>query len=144
MAKKNLSDFRDKRKEEQRRADDRFTWRVLGVMAFLALWTFLLYRFDWPTAFYALPAGLAILYLLSYIYPKDFIALALLVSTGAFGLWGLSFLYQRSGYWDSLAHVIFGGAIALSFIIYRFVLKLVIKKVDVDKYFDPIFGRKRK
>ena len=116
MSKKNVPNPRDRRKEEQRRADDRFTWRVLGVMVFLALWIFLLYRFDLSTVFYILPAGLAILYLLSYIYPKDFIALALLVSVGALGLWGLTLLYQRSGRWDLTAHIIFGTAIALSYL----------------------------
>ena len=40
--------------------------------------------------------------------------------------------------------IIFIGAIALSFVIYRFILKFLMKKIDVDKYFDPIFGRKRK
>ena len=40
--------------------------------------------------------------------------------------------------------LIFIAAIALSFVLYRFVLKLLMKKINVDKYFDPIFGRKRK
>ena len=35
--------------------------------------------------------------------------------------------------------VIFIGAIALSFVIYRAVLKVLMKKISVDKYFDPIF-----
>jgi len=39
--------------------------------------------------------------------------------------------------------VVFIGAIALSFIIYRLVLKLLLKKVPVEKYFDPIFGKRR-
>jgi len=39
--------------------------------------------------------------------------------------------------------LIFIAAIALSFVIYRFVVKLLEKKVNVDKYFDPIFGRRR-
>jgi hypothetical protein len=40
--------------------------------------------------------------------------------------------------------VIIIGAIVLSFFLYRFVLKLIIKKVDLEKYFDPIFGRRKK
>ena len=41
--------------------------------------------------------------------------------------------------------VIFIGAIALSFVLYRIILKQVMKKYDLEKYFDPIFGpRKRK
>jgi hypothetical protein len=39
--------------------------------------------------------------------------------------------------------VIFIGAIALSFVIYRLVLKQIMKKVDMEKHFDPIFGHKR-
>ena len=40
--------------------------------------------------------------------------------------------------------LIFIAAIALSFVIYRLVIKYFIKKVPVDKYFDPIFGKKQK
>jgi hypothetical protein len=32
----------------------------------------------------------------------------------------------------------------LSFILYRLILKLLFKRVNADKYFDPIFGRRRK
>jgi hypothetical protein len=39
---------------------------------------------------------------------------------------------------------IFIAAIALSFLIYRFTLKLLMKKIEVEKYFDPIFGGRRK
>jgi hypothetical protein len=38
----------------------------------------------------------------------------------------------------------FIAAIVLSFIAYRFALKLLMKKVDMEKYFDPIFSRRRK
>jgi uncharacterized membrane protein (DUF485 family) len=38
---------------------------------------------------------------------------------------------------------IFIAAIALSFVIYRLVLKQLLKKVDVEKHFDPIFGGRR-
>ncbi|MDR2480021.1 MAG: leader peptide processing enzyme [Treponema sp.] len=40
--------------------------------------------------------------------------------------------------------VIFIGAIALSFFIYQLILKLLMKKIEMEKYFDPIFGRKHK
>ena len=40
--------------------------------------------------------------------------------------------------------IIFIGAIALSFFLYRFILKQVMKKIDMEKHFDPIFGRRRK
>jgi len=40
--------------------------------------------------------------------------------------------------------LIFLAAIASSFFIYRIVLKSLIEKIDVEKYFDPIFVRKNK
>jgi len=40
--------------------------------------------------------------------------------------------------------LIFIAAIIVSFIVYRFSLGILIKKIDMDKYFDPIFhGRRR-
>ncbi|MDR3139608.1 MAG: leader peptide processing enzyme [Treponema sp.] len=39
--------------------------------------------------------------------------------------------------------VIFISAIALSFIIYRIVLKQLLKRINVEKHFDPIFGPRR-
>jgi uncharacterized membrane protein (DUF485 family) len=39
--------------------------------------------------------------------------------------------------------VIFIGSIALSFVLYRVILKRLMKKIDVEKHFDPIFGRRR-
>ena len=116
MSRKNNSpSLRDKRKEEQRRADDRFTVRVLGVVLFLGLWAFLFFRFGWPTSFYAIPSGVAVIYLLAYIYPKDFTALAVLVAGGTFGLWVLSARQRPYGHLDWLALIIFGCAIAASF-----------------------------
>jgi hypothetical protein len=38
---------------------------------------------------------------------------------------------------------IFIAAIALSFVIYRLVLKQLLKRITVEKYFDPIFGGRR-
>jgi hypothetical protein len=35
--------------------------------------------------------------------------------------------------------VLFIISIAASFLLYRFLIKLLMKKVDVEKYFDPIF-----
>jgi len=45
--------------------------------------------------------------------------------------------------WSVAIIFIFAGGIALSILIYRIVLKAVMKKVDVEKYFDPIFTRGR-
>lgn len=39
---------------------------------------------------------------------------------------------------------VFIAALALSFIIYQALLKLIIKKVEVNKYFEPLFGRQKK
>lgn len=38
--------------------------------------------------------------------------------------------------------LIFLGSLAISFMVYRFVLKYLLTKVDVEKYFDPLFIRK--
>ena len=39
--------------------------------------------------------------------------------------------------------VIFVVSIAASFFVYRFAVKIITKKVDMEKHFDPIFGPKR-
>jgi Na+-driven multidrug efflux pump len=39
--------------------------------------------------------------------------------------------------------VIFIAAIVLSFFVYRVILKQVMKKVDMEKHFDPIFGPRK-
>ena len=39
--------------------------------------------------------------------------------------------------------VIFLASIVASFLVYRFVIKFIMKKVDMDKYFDPIFMPRR-
>jgi hypothetical protein len=39
--------------------------------------------------------------------------------------------------------VIFVGAIAVSFLVYRMALKFFLKKVDMEKHFDPIFGSRK-
>jgi hypothetical protein len=63
----------------------------------------------------------------------------------------LFFLYSRvlasrlpdeAFIWGSI--FVFIGAIVLSFVVYQGLLKLMIKKVDVNKYFEPIFNRKKR
>jgi len=39
--------------------------------------------------------------------------------------------------------VIFIASIAASFLVYRLVMKFIMKKVNLEKYFDPIFGPRR-
>jgi len=40
--------------------------------------------------------------------------------------------------------LIFLASIVISFIVYRIVLKFLLAKVDIEKYFDPLFVRNRK
>jgi phosphoglycerol transferase MdoB-like AlkP superfamily enzyme len=40
--------------------------------------------------------------------------------------------------------IIFLASIAVSFIVYRFILKYLLTKMDIEKYFDPLFVRKYK
>ncbi|MCL2126914.1 MAG: leader peptide processing enzyme [Treponema sp.] len=40
--------------------------------------------------------------------------------------------------------MIFIASIAASFAIYRFALKLLLKKIEMEKYFDPIISSKRR
>jgi len=40
--------------------------------------------------------------------------------------------------------LIFIAAIGISFVIYRFALKLLLKKVEMEKYFAPILGSRQK
>ena len=35
-------------------------------------------------------------------------------------------------------------SIVVSFLVYRFAVKIMTKKVDMEKHFDPIFGRRKK
>jgi len=38
---------------------------------------------------------------------------------------------------------IFIASIVLSFLVYRRIVNIIAKKIDMDKYFDPIFGNRR-
>ena len=53
-----------------------------------------------------------------------------------------SMLPESSAAWAM--PVIFISSIVASFFVYRIVLKAIMKKVDMEKYFDPIFGYRRK
>jgi len=54
----------------------------------------------------------------------------------------LPMLPEETGAWGF--PVIFIGAIVLSFFLYKIILKQVMKKYDFEKYFDPIFGPRRR
>jgi len=40
--------------------------------------------------------------------------------------------------------LIFIAAMVIAFIVYRYTVKLLMSKIDVEKYFDPIFNRRYK
>jgi hypothetical protein len=40
--------------------------------------------------------------------------------------------------------LIFLASIAVSFMVYRVILKYLLSKVEIEKYFDPIFVRRNK
>ena len=40
--------------------------------------------------------------------------------------------------------LIFIGSLALSFALYRLILKQLVKRVTLEKYFAPLFGRKKR
>ena len=40
--------------------------------------------------------------------------------------------------------IIFIVAIVISFVVYHFALKLLMKKINIDKHFDPIFGPRKR
>ena len=51
-------------------------------------------------------------------------------------------LSESSSAW--VLPVFFIAAIVASFFVYRLPIKIVMKKIDMEKYFDPIFGKRRK
>jgi len=67
---------------------------------------------------------------------------AFLLLLFVYGKLVMSHLSEGAQAWSIV--VIFIAAIALSFVIYRFALKLLMKKVNVDRYFDTIIGRGRR
>ena len=40
--------------------------------------------------------------------------------------------------------LIFLASIVVSFVIYRYLLRFLLKKIEIEKYFDPLFARKYK
>ena len=50
-------------------------------------------------------------------------------------------LPESGGVW--VMPVIFVLSIIASFFVYRLAIKIVMKKVDMEKYFDPIFAKRR-
>lgn len=54
----------------------------------------------------------------------------------------VSYIPEESRSWGFT--LIFLSAIGVSFMVYRWVLKYLLTKVDIEKYFDPLFVRKHK
>jgi branched-subunit amino acid ABC-type transport system permease component len=50
-------------------------------------------------------------------------------------------LSENAQSWGLLA--VFAGAIALAFVLYRLIIRQLTKRIDFDKYFDPLFSRRR-
>jgi len=48
---------------------------------------------------------------------------------------------QASSSW--VIPVIFIASIVISFLVYRLAIKIIMKKVNMEKYFDPIFGPRK-
>jgi uncharacterized membrane-anchored protein len=53
----------------------------------------------------------------------------------------IGFLPETAQQWGLIVILIL--PIAISFVLYRLLLKVLLKKVDVDKYFSPLFGSRR-
>ena len=46
--------------------------------------------------------------------------------------------------WSWVITGIFIASIVISFLVYRLAIKIIMKKVDMDKYFDPIFRPRKR
>jgi len=74
-------------------------------------------------------------------------AFNILITIASFLL--LLLLYARllMGFFPETSHawaffIIFIAALVISFFVYRVLIKYLVKKIDMDKYFDPLFVRK--
>jgi hypothetical protein len=54
----------------------------------------------------------------------------------------MRFLPESAQMWSF--PVIFIAALALAFVVYRYLLRFLLKKVDMEKYFDPLFVSRHK
>jgi hypothetical protein len=57
-----------------------------------------------------------------------------------YGKFLLRFLPQGAQTWTWSFTFIFIAAIAISFFVYKFAIGFLLKKIDVEKYFDPIIN----
>jgi hypothetical protein len=68
--------------------------------------------------------------------------ICILILSIVFAKFIFPYLPESAQGWSFL--VIFIGGIALSFVLYRLVLKQLMKKIDFEEHFDPILGRRKK
>ena len=68
--------------------------------------------------------------------------LSFIILLALFGRFFISMLPEEYAAWA--LPVIFVLSIAISFVVYRVVIKIIMKKIDMEKYFDPIFGPRRR
>jgi len=54
----------------------------------------------------------------------------------------LRFLPEGAQTWSF--PLIFIAAMAISFIVYRYAIKFLMKKIDMEEYFDPLFVKKQR
>ena len=68
------------------------------------------------------------------------VVISFLLLTVLFEKFIMPMMPEQGGAWGfSLIFII---SLALSFVIYRFVIKFMVKKIDLEKYFDPIFVKR--
>ena len=51
---------------------------------------------------------------------------------------------SESPAWSWVIAAIFIASIVLSFFVYRLAIKIIMKKINMDKYFDPIFRPRKR
>jgi uncharacterized membrane-anchored protein len=70
------------------------------------------------------------------LYAASFLLLLLLYSRV------IAFIPESAQQWGIIVVLIL--PIAVSFVLYRLILKVLLKKFDIEKYFAPLFGRGRR
>ena len=86
-------------------------------------------------------ANTVIFILVASVFNIILTVLCLIVLLLIFGKFIFPLLSENSAAWA--LPVMFVTSIVASALIYRLIIKVLIKKVDVEKYFDPIFSRRQ-
>jgi ethanolamine transporter EutH len=84
----------------------------------------------------------------SFLFVLGATVLNLLLAVIIFGILLFLFMWfiaphlsEEVAMWGSI--FIFIAAVALSFVVYQIIIKQFTKRVDMEKYFDPILGRRK-